>query len=85
MRPIDLSDYTEERMKSLCYRIEQITKAFIANEVIRSRNVMVFDHDPTRVVWIDFDQALTVDEATRKKEEKELLRSDLAIVQNYLI
>lgn len=61
MVTILLEHYTKERIESMIHGIQQIHKAVVLHFDPYRRNIKVFEDDPGRVIWIDFDRAQTYD------------------------
>ncbi|KAE8150633.1 hypothetical protein BDV25DRAFT_129396 [Aspergillus avenaceus] len=80
MEMIHLHNCTEKRLDGLVRGIREIHAAYIEHGDPRPRNIMVFDDDPERVVWIDFDRADTYDKEQITDEQKERLSEEEAIV-----
>lgn len=57
MRIFWLDTYSKERAEGFVHGIREIHKAGVMHYDSPPRNMMVFDKDPGRVMWIDFDRA----------------------------
>lgn len=76
MEMITLNNYTQQRMDNLIAGIREIHKALVLHGDLKPRNMMVMKDDPERVIWIDFDRAVTYEEASITDSEKSLLEDE---------
>lgn len=76
MEMITLNNYTQQRMDNLIAGIREIHKTLVLHGDLKPRNMMVVKDDPERVIWIDFDRAVTYEEASITDSEKSLLEDE---------
>ncbi|OKL57838.1 hypothetical protein UA08_07191 [Talaromyces atroroseus] len=68
--------YTKERIESMIHGIQQIHKALVLHFDSYPRNIMVFEDDPGRVIWIDFDRAQTYDADTITERNRRWIQEE---------
>lgn len=57
MRTFWIDNYSRKRAEGFIRLIQEIHKAGVVHDDVYPRNMIVFDEDPERVMWIDFDRA----------------------------
>lgn len=62
--PMNCVTYTEERMAKAVKGIQQIHSALIDHNDPYPKNIQIVPGDPERVMWIDFDVAITYPDST---------------------
>jgi hypothetical protein len=56
MQALHWTNYTRERMDNLIKGIKEIHDALVEHSDVYPKNMMIFNDDPERAIWIDFDR-----------------------------
>lgn len=68
--------YTEKRAESMIRGIQQIHRALVFHHDVYPRNIKIFEDDPERVMWIDFDRAQTYDADTISERQRKWIEDE---------
>ncbi|EER38046.1 conserved hypothetical protein [Histoplasma capsulatum var. duboisii H88] len=68
--PLNCVTYNEERMAKAVHGIEQIHSALVEHNDAYPKNILIVPGDPERVMWIDFDVAITYPDSTHIREKE---------------
>jgi len=78
MKMMDLETYTPERMERFIQGMRSIHAAHVEHGDPMPRNMMIVEN---RVLWIDFDRAITYDQGSLSSKEVEDLDHEMVIVE----
>ncbi|KAL3471744.1 hypothetical protein BJX99DRAFT_236901 [Aspergillus californicus] len=73
MTPLHFENYSKARADNFLKGINEIQAAGVEHGDVYPRNMMIFEDDPERVMWIDFDRAQTYDMARLTEKQREWL------------
>lgn len=77
-----IDNYSRKRAEGFMHLIQEIHKAGVVHGDVYPRNMIVFDDDPERVMWIDFDRAQVDDESFYTPESiQRLVKEEDALVR----
>ncbi|QSS65190.1 hypothetical protein I7I51_06032 [Histoplasma capsulatum] len=68
--PLNCVTYSKERMAKSVHGIEQIHSALVEHNDPYPKNILIVPGDPERVMWIDFDVAITYPDSTYIREKE---------------
>ena len=82
MRKFWIDNYSRKRAEGFMHLIQEIHKAGVVHDDVYPHNMVVFDDDPERVMWIDFDRAQVDDGSFYTPESiQRLVKEDDALVR----
>ena len=77
-----IENYSRKRAEGFIHLIQEIHKAGVVHDDIYPRNMIVFDDDPERGMWIDFDRAQVDDGSFYTPESiQRLMKEEDALVR----
>ncbi|KJF61386.1 uncharacterized protein CIMG_12363 [Coccidioides immitis RS] len=68
--PINCCTYSKERMAKAVNGIQQIRSALVEHNDPYPKNILIVPGDPERVMWIDFDVAITYPDSTYVRDRE---------------
>lgn len=83
LETIQFQNCTPKRMDNFLSGIREIHRAYVLHEDPKPRNMKIVKDDPERVVWIDFDRAMTFDEQTITETQKWWLEEEEIMVSEF--
>lgn len=76
--------YSPERMEKAIMSMRQVHRALIEHVDSYPKNILIIPGNPGRVMWIDFDVAITYpDETYIGEQEQELLDFETEVVESF--